>query len=175
MAIRAGASIESILPGGPQELGRRAGTENVPGIVGFGVAAEAARAWLASQAPNAPCRSLITGLERSILDAVPGSVINAMTAPRLWNTSSVAFPGLEAEAILLLLSERGVAASAGAACSSGSLEPSPVLRAMGLSDPVAHGTIRLSVSRMTTTAEIDHATRVIPECIAKLRRSGMPG
>ena len=175
MAIRAGASIESILPGGPQELGRRAGTENVPGIVGFGVAAEAARAWLASQAPNAPCRSLITGLERSILDAVPGSAINAMTAPRLWNTSSVAFPGLEAEAILLLLSERGVAASAGAACSSGSLEPSPVLRAMGLSDPVAHGTIRLSVSRMTTTAEIDHATRVIPECIAKLRRSGMPG
>jgi cysteine desulfurase len=175
MAIRAGASIESILPGGPQELGRRAGTENVPGIVGFGVAAEAALAWLGSQAPNAPCRSLITGLERSILDAVPGSVINAMNAPRLWNTSSVAFPGLEAEAILLLLSERGVAASAGAACSSGSLEPSPVLRAMGLSDPVAHGTIRLSVSRMTTTAEIDHATRVIPECIAKLRRSGMPG
>jgi FAD/FMN-containing dehydrogenase len=77
----------------------------------------------------------------------------------------------EAEAILLLLSERGVAASAGAACSSGSLEPSPVLRAMGLPDPVAHGTIRLSVSRSTTAGEIDHAPRVIPACIERLRLS----
>jgi cysteine desulfurase len=174
IAMRPGAAIESILPGGPQELGRRAGTENVAGIVGFGVAAQAARAWLAQCAPSAPCRTLITALERAIVATVPGAIVNAAGSPRLWNTSSIAFPGLEAEAILLLLSERGVAASAGAACSSGSLEPSPVLRAMGLPDPVAHGTIRLSVSRLTTADELDHATRVIPECIAKLQRSGMP-
>jgi len=172
IAMRPGASIESILPGGPQELGRRAGTENVAGIVGFGVAAEAASAWLAHEAGTAPCRSLIGKLERAIVEAVPGAVVNAAASPRLWNTTSIAFPGLEAEAILLLLSERGVAASAGAACSSGSLEPSPVLRAMGLPDPVAHGTIRLSVSRLTTADEIDHALATIPGCIARLRRSG---
>ncbi|MBM4110720.1 MAG: aminotransferase class V-fold PLP-dependent enzyme [Phycisphaerae bacterium] len=168
IAMRTGAPIEPILPGGPQELGRRAGTENVPGIVGFGVAAEAARAWIEGDAANAPCRRMITTLERAILAAVPGSIVNAAASPRLWNTTSVAFPGLEAEAILLLLSERGVAASAGAACSSGSLEPSPVLRAMGVPEPVAHGTIRLSVSRLTTADEIDHAMRLIPACIERL-------
>ena len=171
IAMRAGAAIESILPGGPQELGRRAGTENVAGIVGFGMAAEAARTWLVNEAATAPCRSLIATLEQALLAAIPDAIVNAAASPRLWNTSSIAFPGLEAEAILLLLSERGVAASAGAACSSGSLEPSPVLRAMGLPDPVAHGTIRLSVSRSTTAGEIDHATRVIPACIERLRLS----
>jgi cysteine desulfurase len=171
IAMRAGAAIESMLPGGPQELGRRAGTENVSGIVGFGVAAAAASAWLAQDAGSAACRSLIATLERAILAAVPDAIVNAAGSPRLWNTSSIAFPGLEAEAILLLLSERGVAASAGAACSSGSLEPSPVLRAMGLPDPVAHGTIRLSVSRLTTSDEIDHAARIIPACIERLRLS----
>ncbi len=172
IAMRAGAAIESILPGGPQEIGRRAGTENVAGIVGFGVAAAAASAWLARDAGSATCRTLITTLERAILAAVPHAIVNAAASPRLWNTASIAFPGLEAEAILLLLSERGVAASAGAACSSGSLEPSPVLRAMGLPDPVAHGTIRLSVSRLTTTDEIEYALATIPGCIARLRRSG---
>jgi len=171
IAMRAGAAIESILPGGPQELGRRAGTENVSGIIGFGVAAAAAAAWFAREAASAPCRMLIPALEQAILAAVPDAIVNAASSPRLWNTSSIAFPGLEAEAILLLLSERGVAASAGAACSSGSLEPSPVLRAMGLPDPVAHGTIRLSVSRLTTSDEIDHAARVIPACIERLRLS----
>ncbi|MBM4051965.1 MAG: aminotransferase class V-fold PLP-dependent enzyme [Planctomycetes bacterium] len=174
IATRAGAAIESILPGGPQELGRRAGTENVAGIVGFGVAAEAARMWIDREAATAPCRSMIATLERAIVAAVPDAIVNAAASPRLWNTSSIAFPGLEAEAILLLLSERGVAASAGAACSSGSLEPSPVLLAMGLPDPVAHGTIRLSVSRMTTDREIDHALKTIPGCIERLRRSGSP-
>ena len=172
IAMRAGAAIESILPGGPQEIGRRAGTENVAGIVGFGVAAAAASAWLARDAGSATCRTLITTLERAILAAVPHAIVNAAASPRLWNTASIAFPGLEAEAILLLLSERGVAASAGAACSSGSLEPSPVLRAMGLPDPVAHGTIRLSVSRLTTADEIEYALATIPGCIARLRRSG---
>jgi cysteine desulfurase len=172
IAMRAGAAIESILPGGPQELGRRAGTENVSGIVGFGVAAAAASAWFAHDAASAPCRRLIPTLERAIVAAVPDALVNAAASPRLWNTTSIAFPGLEAEAILLLLSERGVAASAGAACSSGSLEPSPVLRAMGLPDPVAHGTIRLSVSRLTTAAEIDHALATIPDCITRLRQSG---
>lgn len=173
MVVRTGAPIAPIHPGGPQELGRRAGTEDVAGIVGFGVAAEAARTWLATERATAACMELIPRLEQAILGAVPDAVVNAATAPRLWNTTSIAFPGLEAEAILLLLSEREVAASAGAACSSGSLEPSPVLKAMGLGDPVAHGTIRFSVSRLTTDAEIDHAARVVPECIAKLRRSGV--
>ncbi len=174
LAIRAGTPIESIGAGGPQELGRRAGTENVPGIVGFGVAAQYANEWLRDHSASDPCRGLVPELERGLLSAIPSAVVNAADAPRLWNTTNIAFPGLEAEAILLLLSERGVSASAGAACSSGSLEPSPVLRAMGIPDPIAHGSIRFSVSRMTTTAEIGHALSVVPACIARLTRSGTP-
>lgn len=94
--------------------------------------------------------------------------------PRMGNTASIGFPRLEAEALLLLLSERGVCASAGAACSSGSLDPSPVLLAMGIAPEYAHGTIRFSLSRYSTAEEIDEAIRIVGECVARLEQSGVP-
>ena len=109
--------------------------------------------------------------EEEICRTVRDTTINAADAPRLWNTSNLAFARLEAEAILLLLSERGVYASAGAACSSGSLDPSPVLLAMGIPPAQAHGSIRFSISRETTREEIRRALDIIPEVIARLRRS----
>ena len=108
-------------------------------------------------------------LERWILASIPDTRVNGGTAHRLPNTTNIGFRRLEAEAILLLLSERGVCASAGAACSSGSLEPSHVLRAMGVDPLFAHGAIRFSVSRYTTDAEVDRATEVLPGVISKLR------
>ena len=93
---------------------------------------------------------------------------------RIWNTTNIAFPRLEAEALLLLLSERGVCASAGAACSSGSLEPSPVLLAMGVPEAEAHGSVRFSLTRDTTEAQLAEAARIVAECVRRLRGS-MPG
>lgn len=169
---------------GEQELGRRGGTENVPGIVGAGVAAELAVAWLSDPANIERGRALRDRFERGVITAAPDAVVNGTesdghlpgsesptTRTRLWNTSSIGFPRLEAEALLLLLSERGVCASAGAACASGSLEPSPVLRAMGVPPEVAHGTLRFSLSRETTEAEVDEAVRIVGECAGRLRAS----
>ena len=155
--------------GGPQERERRGGTENVPAIVGFGVAAELARASLAGD-----CLVRGTALRDHFEEAVAGAtggLIHARHAPRLWNTTNIGFTKLEAEAILLLLSERGVFASAGAACSSGSLDPSPVLLAMDIAPEVAHGSIRFSLSRETTAAECDEAARRVIAAIARLRAS----
>jgi cysteine desulfurase len=188
---------------GAQEKGRRGGTEAVPAIAALGAAAEHAAAWLASadaadasqsaqttdrpfdrDATPAAARNpemLRDRLERGVLDAAPGAVVNASDATRgrLWNTTNIGFPGLEAEALLLLLSERGVAASAGAACSSGSLDPSPILLAMGVPEHIAHGSIRLSLSRDTTIDEIDSAAPIIASAVERLsgttaRRAGEP-
>ena len=98
-------------------------------------------------------------------------MVHAQSAPRLWNTTNIAFPRLEAEAILLALSERGVAASAGAACSSGSLEPSPVLLAMGLPETLAHGSVRFSLSRLTTENEVREAAAMVTESVQRVRGS----
>lgn len=168
--IRRGVRLARQIIGGPQERDRRGGTENVPGVVGMGVAADAARAWLAGS-EGLRLEEERNRLERTMLERCPDAVVNGAEAPRLWTTSNIAFPKLEAEAILLLLSERGVCASAGAACSSGSLDPSPVLLAMGVRPELAHGSIRLSLSRLTTSAEIDRAAEEIPAAIARLRRS----
>jgi len=173
--VRSGVRVAPQVVGGPQERDRRGGTENVPGIVGMGAAAEAALAWLSDPAHREAGTARRDRLERAILAAVPDAVVNGAGAARLWNTTNIGFPGLEAEAILLLLSERGVMASAGAACSSGSLDPSPVLLAMGVPPRVAHGSIRLSISRLTTDEEVAHAAEAIPACIARLRRSGGAG
>ena len=170
LAVRRGTPLEGVLTGGPQERERRAGTENVPGIAGFAAAARQAQAWLAGAGPAAGA-ALRDLLERLVQAAQPDAVIHAAQAARLWNTASVAFPGLEAEAILLALSERGVQASAGAACSSGSLEPSPVLLSMGLPERVAHGTVRFSLSRETTESEIREAARTIHAAVEAVRRS----
>jgi len=169
--VRSGVRLASIITGGPQERERRGGTENVPGIIGFGEATRLAREWLADDAAMNRQRAMRDRLEMGIIARVPDAVVNAAGIDRLWNTTNIAFPRLEAEAILLLLSERGVYASAGAACSSGSLDPSPVLLAMGVPRDLAHGSIRFSLSRETTDAEIDRAIEVIPDVIERLRRS----
>lgn len=169
---------------GTQELGRRGGTENVPGIVGAGVAADEARDWLSDPSRRQELAALRDHFEERILAGIPGAVINGPrdakgtpvdSARRLWNTSNIGFPRLEAEALLLLLSERGVAASAGAACSSGSLEPSPVLLAMGIEPEIAHGALRFSLGRDTTRREVEQAAEIVKECVGVLARSGNVG
>ncbi len=179
---RRGLRLGRQMHGGPQELQRRGGTENTAAIIGLGVAADLASTFLNDTQRLARLTVLRDRFEASILQSVPGSLVNGPTHPgagagpgagmglRLWNTSNLAFPGLEAEAILLGLSERGVCASAGAACSSGSLEPSPVLLAMGVPEAVAHGSVRFSLSRETTDAQVDQALRVLPEVVRRLGR-----
>jgi cysteine desulfurase len=163
---RRGLRVRPLLIGGPQETGRRGGTENVPGIVGMGKAAELAVAALPQMERVAQLRDR---LERGILERIEGAAVNGSTAQRLPNTTNIGFPRLEAEAILLLLSEQGVCASAGAACSSGSLEPSHVLKAMQVDERLAHGAIRFSLSRYTTEAEVDRALEVLPGMIRLLQ------
>ena len=189
--VRRGLRIRPLLIGGPQERGRRGGTENVPGIVGMGKAAELAR--VAVSAVSSPAEPFLSGqhvvrvsastpagamdrvaalrdrLEQGILATIPDTHVNGSREHRLPNTTNIGFARLEAEAILLLLSEQGICASAGAACSSGSLEPSPILRAMQIDDKIAHGAIRFSLSRYTTDAEIDRALAVLPKVIERLR------
>lgn len=157
---------------GTQELGRRAGTENVPGILGAGVAATEAIAWLTDAGSRDRQRDLRDCFERAVLERVPWAVVNARSAPRLWNTTNIAFRALEAEALLLLMSERGLCASAGAACSSGSLEPSPVLLAMGIPPELAHGSVRFSLSKDTTADEVERAAAIVGECVGVLSKSG---
>ena len=163
---RKGLRFRPLLIGGPQERGRRGGTENVAGIVGMGKAAECARAKLPEMSRVAAKRDR---LEQAILKQIPDTHVNGTVEARLPNTTNIGFAQLEAEAILLLLSEQNICASAGAACSSGSLEPSHVLRAMKIDEKIAHGAIRFSLSRYTTDAEIDRALEVLPRVIAKLR------
>jgi cysteine desulfurase len=136
----------------------------------MGEAARRALDWLKTEEWTTMAR-LRDDFEKGLLAQVEDSAVNGADAPRLWNTSNIGFRRLEAEAILLLLSERGVYASAGAACSSGSLDPSPVLLSMGVPPDWAHGSIRFSLSRLTTQGELDQARRVIAECVARLRGS----
>jgi len=232
--VRRGVRLQSQIVGGPHERERRGGTEDVPGIIGFGVAAELALLRFSNptslQNPISPQRtqrarrahgesqdeaaqrvlggrseieevsdeiesrilsvssvsSVVSSLhpaarqtaarrdrlEKMILDRVPGSVANGATDParRMWNTLNIGFDRLEAEAILLGLSERGVFASAGAACSSGSLDPSPILLAMGIEERLAHGSIRLSLAEETTDEEVEAAVEVIAGVVQRLQR-----
>jgi cysteine desulfurase len=156
---------------GTQELGRRGGTENVPGIVGAGVACREAREWLGDPTRRDRLRALRDRFEGLVHAGVPEARVNGSIPRRLWNTTNIGFPRLEAEALLLLLSERGVCASAGAACSSGSLDPSPVLLAMGVPPEFAHGSLRFSLSRETTDAEVEEGAAIVIECVQKLRSS----
>ncbi|WP_428938825.1 cysteine desulfurase NifS [Fontivita pretiosa] len=164
--VRRGTRLCAWCVGGPQERGRRGGTENVPGIVGMGMAAQLAREALPQMRRVAELRDM---LERRILQAIPDTHVNGRTDQRLPNTTNIGFARLEAEAILLLLSEQGICASAGAACSSGSLEPSHVLRAMKIDEKIAHGAVRFSLSRYTTEAEIERTLAVLPGVITRLR------
>jgi cysteine desulfurase len=160
---------------GAQEKGRRGGTEPVPAIAAMGAAADVAREWLADSSKRDGVAARRDRLEQALLERVEGSHRNGAGGrdARLWNTTNIAFPGCEAEALLLQFSERGLAASAGAACSSGSLDPSPVLLAMGVPAVSAHGSIRFSLSRDTTDDEIDRAIEIVVACVERVRRAGV--
>ena len=166
--VRRGVRLQTQVIGGPQERGRRGGTENAAGIVGAGVAGQLAMDWLAGGGPADLALRRDT-LERGIVDALDRTAVNGLGARRIGGTSNIAFIGLEAEAILLMLSERGVCASAGAACSSGSMEPSPVLQAMGLPPEQIYGSVRFGLSRETTDDEVAHAVEIVVDVVTRLR------
>lgn len=166
--VRRGTRFIPYLHGGHQERGRRAGTENVPYIVGLGVACELAKAHLDDL--NTRVRALRDKLEKGILATIPECMVMGDEGHRTPNTLNVAFKFVEGEAILLMLNEYGIAASSGSACSSESLEPSHVMRAMEIPFSAAHGTIRFSLSRYSTEDEIDKTLQVLPGVIERLRQ-----
>ena len=165
--IRKGVRFRPFLRGGHQERGRRAGTENVPYIIGMGEAARLAAANIETERRDVA--RLRDRLESGLLKAVPDCLINGDVENRLPNTSNIAFKNVEGEAILLMLDRLGICASSGSACTSGSLEPSHVLRAMGVPFNYAHGSVRLSLSRYTTEEEVDYVIAHMPDVIKTLR------
>ncbi len=165
--IKRGARVTSILTGGKHERSRRAGTENVPGIAGLGVAATLAGKKLATDAPRVA--ALRDRLEAAILARVPGTAVNGAREPRVPNTTNISFEAIEAESLLIALDLEGVAVSTGSACSSGTLEPSHVLRAMGLPSPRTQNSIRLSLGAGNTEAEVDFVVAKLPGIVDKLR------
>lgn len=166
--VRRGTRFIPYLHGGHQERGRRAGTENVPYIVGLGQACELAKAHLDDL--NTRVRALRDKLQQGIVSTIPECLVMGDEGHRTPNTLNVAFKFVEGEAILLMLNEYGIAASSGSACSSESLEPSHVMQAMEIPFSAAHGTIRFSLSRYTTEAEIDKTLEVLPGIIERLRQ-----
>jgi cysteine desulfurase len=166
--LRRNTRFRPLLRGGHQERGRRAGTENSASIVALGKACELARAHM--QEERTAVRRLRDRLEQGILAVVPNAFVTGDPTNRLPNTSNIAFEYIEGEAILLLLNKQGIAASSGSACTSGSLEPSHVMRAMGIPYTAAHGTVRFSLSRYNTVEEIDAVIRAVPPIVAQLRK-----
>ena len=164
--IRRGVRLTPFQTGGRQERNRRAGTENVPAIAGLGVAARIAREKLESGASPVALRDR---LEHGILDRVPGTSINGDADRRVPNTANISFEGIEAESLLIALDLEGVAVSTGSACSSGSLEPSHVLRAMGGSNARTRNSLRFSLGPENTEAEVDFVLGVLPGLVTKLR------
>jgi cysteine desulfurase len=165
--VRRGTRFAPFVIGGHQEEGRRGGTENVPYIIGLGKACELAATDLEEK--NLRVKSLRDKLENGLLEVVGNSIINGDAEQRLPNTSSISFEYVEGESILLKLSDKGICASSGSACTSGSLEPSHVLRAMGVPFTAAHGSIRFSLSFYNTEEEIDYILEVVPPIIEQLR------
>ena len=166
--VRKGTRLSPYMIGGHQEAGRRAGTENVPGIVGLGKACELAAENI--EAENKKVKFLRDKLEKAILETCPDSQLNGDTENRLPNTTNISFEYIEGEAILLMLDKYGICASSGSACTSGSLEPSHVLRAMGVPFTAAHGSIRFSLSRYNTEQEVDYTIEKLPPIINQLRK-----
>jgi cysteine desulfurase len=165
--VRKGTRLSPFMLGGHQEAGRRAGTENVPGIVGFGKACELAAENF--EAENGKVKTLRDKLETAILKRCPDCRLNGDQENRLPNTSNISFEYIEGEAILLMLDKYGICASSGSACTSGSLEPSHVLRAMGVPFTAAHGSIRFSLSRYNTEEEVDYTIEKLPPIVNQLR------
>jgi cysteine desulfurase len=166
--VRSGLRLAPLFRGGKQEHGRRAGTENVPGVVGLGRSAELALANLGLE--DTQVRELRDRLERGVLTLVPGVTVQGDPERRLGNTSCFTFEAVDGEALVAALDAVGIAASSGAACASGMTEPSHVLRAMQVSPTLALGALRLSLSRDTTRAEVERVLEVLPRLVDALRR-----
>jgi cysteine desulfurase len=165
--VKRNTRFRALLRGGHQERGRRAGTENIAGIVGMGMACELAGVHLPMMsAAVAPLRDR---LQQGLQQAIPQTLVMGATQPRVPNTLNIAFEFIEGEAILLLLNHASIAASSGSACTSGSLEPSHVMRAMQVPYTAAHGSIRFSLSRYTREKEIDYVIEKLPAIVEQLR------
>jgi len=165
--VKKGTRLAPFMQGGHQESGRRAGTENVPAIVGLGRACELAAENMEKE--KTFVRALRDSLEKGILETCPDSFVNGDVENRLVNTTNISFEFIEGEAILLMMDRFGICASSGSACTSGSLEPSHVLRAMGVPFTAAHGSIRFSLSRYNTQQEVDFVIDKVPAVINRLR------
>ena len=165
--VRSGTPIEPLFRGGHAERDRRPGTENVPGIVGLGKAAELAAQKMAADASR--IGALRDRFEEAVRRLVPSAKVNGDRRHRVWNTANLTFPAAGGEALVIALDLQGIECSTGAACSSGAVEPSHVLKAIGLSDSDARSTVRFSLGRFTTHAEIDEAIRVLPGVVERLR------
>ena len=164
---RRGVRLSPFLNGGKQERNRRAGTENVPGIIGMGAAAERARAKMPDEGSRLGL--LRDRLENGILSSVPNTEVNGSRESRVPNTTNISFERIEAESLLIALDLEGIAVSTGSACSSGTLEPSHVLKAMNLSSHRAQNSIRFSLGASNTEEQIDHVIAVLPRIVTKLR------
>ncbi len=165
--IKRGTRMQPVLTGGKHERNRRAGTENVPAIAGLGVAARLAAGKLSVDAPRVA--ALRDRLEAGILRAVPGTAVNGAPESRVPNTTNISFERIEAESLLIALDLEGVAVSTGSACSSGTLEPSHVLRAMGLPTHRTQSSLRFSLGMFSTEEEVDRVIEVLPRLVEKLR------
>jgi cysteine desulfurase len=166
--IKSGTRLRQLLYGGHHQRGFRPGTENVAGIVGLGKAAELARVSLAEDASRVS--GLRDRLESELLTRIPDARANGAAAPRTPNTSNITFAGIDGEALVIALDLKGLACSTGAACSSGAVEPSHVLTGIGLPAAEARASLRFSLGRQTTAAEIDTALELIPSAVAQLRQ-----
>ena len=168
MYIRKGTLIQPLIYGGSHERQRRAGTENLPGIVGLGKAAELATEWLKSNGP-AEMAAMRDRLQQRVLAEVEAAGVNGAGANRVPNTTNLWFDYIEGEALVIALDLKGLAVSSGAACSSGAIEPSHVLLAMGLAHERARASVRISLGKQTTQDDVDFAISVIPETVGRLR------
>ena len=171
LIVRSGAPLESLFRGSAQERGYRGGTENVTGIVGLGLACELVSRDLASEV--AAMTALRDSFEQQLLAAIPDAVIHGREAERLPNTVNVSFAGARSDHLLMALDARGVCCSAGAACASGGVEPSPVLRAMGVPRELAVSALRFSLGRGTTSAELAEAVAHVSDAVQRVRASGV--
>ena len=168
LVVRRGVSLEPRALGGSQEGARRGGTENMPGVCGLGEAARLASAWIASGGV-AQLTALRDRFERALQSRLEGVHIHSSDAPRVCNTANVGFDGVQAQFLLVVLSEHGVAASGGAACASGAIEASDVLGAMGCAEELARGSVRFSLARTTTQDDIDCAVERIVAAVSAQR------
>jgi cysteine desulfurase len=166
--VRKGTTLRAMLHGGSHERSRRAGTENVPGIVALGRAAELARGAITQGAMD-QMSNLRDRLEQVILSEVESCGVNGQGSPRVPNTSNIYFDCTEGEALVIALDLKGLAVSTGAACSSGAIEPSHVLTAMGMPPEHARGSLRFSLGKQNTAEDIDFALSLIPSTVARLR------